>query len=110
MPALELMKLSPDDLAALRYAKRLLENPGLAAKITNVLGRPIEKGLDLLPQKWAQVVAVATRTSLETALQVALATMGDTPFASAVRIPWHTSRPRLRAPPVQRALPPPATG
>jgi hypothetical protein len=73
--------LSPDDLDALRYAKRLLENPGLAAKITTVLGRPIEKGLDLLPQKWAQVVAVATRTSLETALQVALATMGDTPRA-----------------------------
>jgi hypothetical protein len=81
VPALELMTLSPDDLDALRYAKRLLENPGLAAKITNVIGRPIEKGLDLLPQKWAQVVAVATRTSLETALQVALATMGDTPRA-----------------------------
>jgi hypothetical protein len=81
VPALELMTLSSDDLDALRYAKRLLENPGLAAKITNVLGRPIEKGLDLLPQKWAQVVAVATRTSLETALQVALATMGDTPRA-----------------------------
>jgi hypothetical protein len=39
------MTLSPDDLDALRYAKRLLENPGLAAKITNVLGRPIESGI-----------------------------------------------------------------
>ena len=75
------MKLSADDLDALRYAKGLLENPGLAAKITNVIGRPIEKGLDLLPQKWAQVVAGATRKSLETALQVALATMYDTPRA-----------------------------
>lgn len=81
MPALELMTLSPDDLDALRYAKRLLENPGLAAKITHVIGRPIEKGLDLLPQKWAQVVAAATRKSLETAFQVALATMYDTPRA-----------------------------
>ena len=76
-----LMKLSADDLDALRYAKRLLENPSLAAKITNVIGRPIERGLDLLPQKWSQVVARATRTSLETALEVALATMGNTPRA-----------------------------
>lgn len=75
------MKISADDLDALRYAKSLLENPGLVAKITNAIGRPIEKGLDLLPQKWSQVVVGATRKSLEVTLQVALTTMGDTPKA-----------------------------
>lgn len=89
---MELMKLSADDLDALRYAKSLLENPGLVAKITNVIGRPIEKGFDLLPQKWSQVIAGATRKSLEVALQVALTTMGDTPKAPS----WERLRGRCR--------------
>jgi hypothetical protein len=35
------------DLNYLKIAKTLLENPGLAAKITNLLGKPIEKGFAL---------------------------------------------------------------
>lgn len=34
----------------LQTAKNLLENPGIAAKITNYIGTPIEKGLGLLPE------------------------------------------------------------
>jgi hypothetical protein len=37
------------------------------------------------------------------------ATVGEMPFASTERMPWHTSRPRLRAPPIHRALPPSRT-
>ena len=73
------MTLSYDDQEALRYAKALLENPGLAAKITGLIGMPIEKALQLLPGKWAQVVNEATRRSLETALQAALLTLDDKP-------------------------------
>ena len=73
------MKLSYEDQEALRYAKALLENPGLAAKITGLIGMPIEKALQLLPGKWAQVVNEATRRSLETALQAALLTLDDKP-------------------------------
>ena len=40
---------------------------------------PIEKALNLLPDKWAEVVNGATRKSLETALQAALLTLDDTP-------------------------------
>ena len=58
------MKLSDEDQEALRYAKALLENPGLAAKITGLIGMPIEKALKLLPEKWAMVVNKATRRSL----------------------------------------------
>ena len=50
------MKLSYEDQEALRCAKALLENPGLAAKITGLIGMPIEKALKLLPDKWAEVV------------------------------------------------------
>ena len=73
------MELSYEDQEALRYAKALLENPGLAAKITGLIGMPIEKALKLLPDKWAKVVNEATRKSLETALQAALLTIDDKP-------------------------------
>ena len=62
------VNLSYEDQEALRYAKALLENPGLAAKITGLIGMPIEMALQRLPEKWAQVVNEATKKSLETAL------------------------------------------
>ena len=71
------MNLSYEDQEALRYAKGLLENPGLAAKITGLIGMPIEMALQRLPEKWAQVVNTATKKSLETALQAALLTIDD---------------------------------
>ena len=77
------MTLSYEDQEALRYAKALLENPGLAAKITGLIGMPIEKALKLLPEKWANVVNEATRKSLETALQAALLTLDDRPQANS---------------------------
>ena len=80
------MRLSDDDREALRYAKNLLENPGLAAKITNVIGVPIEKGFELLPDKWAEAVNAATKKSLETALRVALVTLDDRPRAQSWEI------------------------
>jgi hypothetical protein len=71
------VNLSYEDHEALRYAKALLENPGLAVKITGLIGMPIEMALQRLPGKWAQVVNEATRKSLETALQAALLTLDD---------------------------------
>ena len=74
----EVLSLSQEDAEALRYAKGVLEHPSLAAKITSVLGTPIERGFALLPTKWAAVVNNATRTALGRALNVALLTVGDT--------------------------------
>ena len=73
------MTLSNEDQEALRYAKSLLESPSLAAKITGLIGMPIEKAFALLPEKWAKVVNEATKKSLETALQAALLTLDDKP-------------------------------
>src|SRR5438105_1065300 len=53
--------LTQTDLADLKRAKQLLENPGLAAKITAVLGTPIEKGFALLPARWSQTVHKASK-------------------------------------------------
>ena len=69
------MPLSSADIEDLRTAKLLLETPGLAAKISNFVGAPIEKGFALLPRKWHALVNDATRKSIEAALDVALWTM-----------------------------------
>lgn len=75
------MTLSAEDREALRRAKSLLENPGLAAKITGLIGMPVEKALELLPATWSDVVNKATRKSLETAMHLALTTIEDQPHA-----------------------------
>lgn len=67
--------LTAIDLEDLRTAKQLLENPGLAAKISSFVGTPIEKGFALLPKQWNTVVNDATRKAIETALKVALWTL-----------------------------------
>lgn len=69
------MTLSSQDEADLRYAKALLENPGFAARLTGIIGMPVEKAFELLPGRWAEIVGTATRKSLETALHVALTTI-----------------------------------
>jgi hypothetical protein len=82
-------------LAELRAAKRLLENPGLAAKISSAVGTPVEKGFALLPKQWHKVVNDATRKAIEAALKVALWTMpgrGGGDGATSAEAPanwWH---------------------
>ncbi len=68
--------LAAKDLQDLQQAKLLLENPGLAARLANTLGRPIEKGFELLPRNWSETVHRATRASLLKALDVAVLTLG----------------------------------
>jgi hypothetical protein len=71
------MKISPADLDALTHAKQLLEHPGFAAKLVNLLGAPLEKGFKLLPSGWTEKVQSATTTALQRALEVAVATLDD---------------------------------
>jgi hypothetical protein len=82
-----MMGLSHEDGEALRQAKILLEHPSLAAKITGIIGTPIEQGVALLPTKWSEVVTYATRAALAQALNVALLTVADTgPRTSSDRL------------------------
>jgi hypothetical protein len=82
------MSISSLELEDLRLAKGLLENPGLAVKISHVVGTPIEKGFRFLPEKWKPMVVDATRKSIEAALDVALHTIDS----NSTREPsdwWH---------------------
>ena len=69
------MTLSTRDLDDLYYAATLLENPGLAVKITNIVGVPIERVFALLPAGWNDVVRKSTKRALETAVNTALFTL-----------------------------------
>jgi len=81
------MPLSDAHFAELSEAKRLLENPGLAVKITDLVGKPIEKGFELLPDNWRQRVGVATKDALMFAMNGALLTMDSQSSKTYPR--WH---------------------
>jgi hypothetical protein len=80
---LDLTGMTPEDLAALRRAVQLLEHPGLAARLTNMVGKPIELIGDVLPDSASHAIATATSKGLEVALKVALRTMQRTPHAGS---------------------------
>jgi len=71
------MGIAKDDINDLRYAKTLLENPSLAARVSNLLGTPIEKGFEHLPASWKDAVQRATEKSLEKALNFAIRTVNE---------------------------------
>ena len=60
----------------LARAKALLESPGLAMRLANFLGSPLEKGFALLPKNWSSVVNKAAHAALLKALGLAVATLG----------------------------------
>jgi len=82
------MTFQQKDLNDLKKAKMLLENPGVAAKITNLLGTPIEKGFELLPDNWKVKIGEVTQAALYKAVHAAVFTMKDAPGAEASNI-WH---------------------
>lgn len=84
-------ELSAAHLLELAEARRLLESPGVAVKASNLIGRPIEAGIKLLPAGWRDKVADATREALMAALKGALRTMDRGPAGISVpAVPgWH---------------------
>lgn len=82
------MIFQPEDLEDLKKAKLLLENPGIAAKITNLLGMPVEKGFELLPDNWNTKVGDAAQIALSKAADAAIFTIKDLPGEEASNI-WH---------------------
>ena len=80
---LDLTGMTPEDLAALRRAVQSLEHPGLAARLTNMVGKPIELIGDMLPASATHAITTATSKGLEMALKVALRTIQHTPHAGS---------------------------
>ncbi|KAA0208424.1 MAG: EcsC family protein [Ignavibacteriaceae bacterium] len=63
------------DLIDLKYAKQLLENPGFAAKISDLIGKPVEKGLEILPSRLSNIIDKAVSNSLNRALELSIKTI-----------------------------------
>ncbi len=75
------------ELAELKRAKELLENPGLAAKLSSMLGTPVEKGMKMLPARVQKMVHAATEKALMKALDVAVKSLGEKrPLTSSDRM------------------------
>jgi len=71
------MTLSEADLKALQAAKNILENPGLAAQLTSVVGTPIQAGLKRLPAKIHQRLGTVLENVLLKVARTATVTMGE---------------------------------
>lgn len=82
------MTFTKTDLTDLKKAKTLLENPSIAAKITNLLGTPIESAFELMPDNWNAKVGEVTQAALSKAAYTAIFTMKDVPGEKASNI-WH---------------------
>lgn len=70
-----LHNIAPDDWASLRKAVWALEHPSLAARLTSVLGTPIEEGIKLLPSSWYERLRRSTESAMQRTLDVAISTM-----------------------------------
>lgn len=82
------MTLSPTELNDLKTAKKLLENPGLVARVSSLAGTPVELVLKKLPPALQGTVHSATRKAIEKALDVAVLTMNHSekqPYSDL----WH---------------------
>jgi hypothetical protein len=66
---------TPEEIDELGRAKKRLEYPGLGARIANVIGTPIDKGFNRLPEGWQQKVGEATRTALLKGLEFSIVTL-----------------------------------
>ena len=71
---------SNSEIEELRRAKRLLESPGLAARVANVIGMPMEEGFKRLPEGWQQKVSDATQAALLKGLGYSISTLGEKDF------------------------------
>lgn len=59
-------------------AAHYLENPSFVIKLTNIIGLPMEQGIELLPGKAQQIIGVATQKALHSALEVAIGSIEAT--------------------------------
>jgi hypothetical protein len=79
----EIVSLTPEDFDALQRAVNALENPSLAVRLTNMVGKPIELIGYALPTAASNAISTATSKALDMALKVALKTMRREPQAGS---------------------------
>lgn len=69
------MRLTEKEMMDLEMAVFLLENPGWVAKVSDVVGTPVEKAIGLLPEKVKVLVQGATEEAIKQSLKVASLTI-----------------------------------
>lgn len=80
----ELIAMDAVDAESLKIAHQLLQNPGWVARASSMIGKPIESGLESLPDKAKVVITEAVKKAMDAALAVALRTMdNDSPEVKA---------------------------
>jgi hypothetical protein len=67
--------ISTEDLVALHDAVRNLEQPGLAARLSSLVGTPIEMALQSLPRPWYDRLHRAAEDAIARAVEIAIAPM-----------------------------------
>lgn len=77
------IQLDDGDVEALRRAYFTLEHPSLAARISNIVGTPIEIAAHLLPKTWYKKIHNAAEAAIAKALDTAISTMRREHEASA---------------------------
>ncbi|MDE1164537.1 MAG: EcsC family protein [Pseudomonas sp.] len=82
------MNITPHDQQQLQHAKNLLENPGFVAKLTNIIGMPIEVALKQLPKSVTKRIAGVTQSALVKALDAAVFTLKGVPGQAPSNL-WH---------------------
>jgi hypothetical protein len=65
-------ELRPEDERQLRIAYAKLENPSFAARLTSVIGTPVERAIETLPDALADGIQRAARLSIERVMKLAL--------------------------------------
>ena len=71
--------MNPEDLDDLKMAKDKPENTSLAAKVTNLIGAPLEKGFEKLSVAIRGKIEVITQTALMASMKTVLLSMKDAP-------------------------------
>lgn len=75
------MSMTDAHVEELRLARGLLEHPSLAARISDVIGAPVDKAVQLLPEKWSDAITRATEKALQVGLAAAISTMDERTLA-----------------------------
>ncbi len=70
-----MIDLPENELANLQWAYRHLEHPSLAARLSSVIGVPIEQALHLLPQSWYRRIDETAERSVRIMLNLTIKNM-----------------------------------
>jgi len=71
------MKLIHSDKVLLQQNSNILENPGIAIRLGQLIGTPMEKALTALPANWSEIIETITKTALNKAIDSALLTLDN---------------------------------